>query len=777
MEEAGVTNANPTPDVKAILEFLKAEKKARKEVENLLEKKTLECEQLEDQLKKRSCNCSQKSTFSQGLSLLMAIEERNYNRLSGGERYTKNEIIFSLNIFKRSPKCYRFLQSLFQLPSEKTLKRSFADIKLHPGFNDIIFPALDKATSRSVDKLDAYCAIFVDETSVKKRVTFTEGDDSVTGFHDDGNGCRKPDLADHVTVFMLQQLHGHGKQPLSFHFTKGPMSTEVLKSLITQLIERIVAANKIKIVAMVSDQGSTNKGAFNLLINDTVDGHYTRNFFTVSTSTEKIYIFYDGAHLMKTTKTCFSGAFDNWVREDQANNKRNEYEGRIIHLGSEKAYWRDVVDYYETDPNCHLTEDHIYSNNKVKMNVGKAAQVLSATTARNLIKRGRSNPIQHPTAEETGRVIGIIDEMFDSLNGSKIVGNDPKITTSRALVTKNSSHFNDWFSYRKLFASFKFIIPNKKVQGNRQSASKENQKDNHVKTTTPKAILNNLSSATDLCRYLLDTAGFESINMRHLSTDGLENFFGVVKSLQGCNRNLICLHFISAFKAALLTSYSSFTIKGTNCKNDYFSPIISCDDLVTKHTSQTSKADVESNQIDCEEDDNIPQVHLLDTDDNFLESLNLFFDDDIDDNDDCIVLTEEQIPEKIFRNVLRSISDTQCTNCQSNIYEVNEPSIQIMSENLKSAIAEAVNIFNRTVKPKLHEKNIGLLAITVMTSAFRNNWLTCSKHQVSLNSKIVSKVVTILIQQQCNILNRQVKFDEQKAANDRKISELSGKGK
>lgn len=171
------------------------------------------------------------------------------------------------------------------------------------GINGVICEALRKAVQRMFHPLDRYYTIVFDETGIKPRLSYTVGSESVSGYHDDGNGVQKPELADHKTVFMLQQINKSVKQPLSFHFTHKPMNTCVLKSMLVQILMAVVAVGMIP-VAVISDQESTNRTAFNLLRNETLN-NYKRNNFRIKNYAQKIFIIFDIAHLIKTLKNNF----------------------------------------------------------------------------------------------------------------------------------------------------------------------------------------------------------------------------------------------------------------------------------------------------------------------------------------------------------------------------------------------------------------------------------------------------------------------------------------
>lgn len=59
-----------------------------------------------------------------------------------GRRYTDEEKLIALSIMKQSPKCYRFLQKIFILPSKCTLNKMVAQLNIEAGINPQIFEAV-----------------------------------------------------------------------------------------------------------------------------------------------------------------------------------------------------------------------------------------------------------------------------------------------------------------------------------------------------------------------------------------------------------------------------------------------------------------------------------------------------------------------------------------------------------------------------------------------------------------------------------------------------------
>ncbi|XP_057322166.1 uncharacterized protein LOC130665689 isoform X1 [Microplitis mediator] len=646
------------------------------------------------------------------------------------------------------------------LPSEITLRRAFITLDLKPGINNSIVDGLKKAAERMTDPLDRYCTVVVDETSIKPRLSYTVGSDSVSGFHDDGNGVQKAELADHATVFMLQQINKPGKQPLSFHFTHKPMNTSVLKALLTQILSFIVAAGMIP-VAAVSDQGSTNRGAFNSLRDETPN-NYEKNHFKINNYANKIYILYDIAHLIKTLKNNFAGAFENWFSKNPKKNKQ-EYPGNIIEINGIRGYWREIVNYFFQDDKCHLKEEHVFPTNKVKMGVRFASQVLSQTTAERLMQRAVADPVKNVAAKATSIIIKFLDMVIDSLNGSKLTGGDKKESSSRGNVTPTSQHWEFWPKAKKAISTLKFFRSDGKF----------------ISTPTPAALLNSLSAIPDLCQFLFK-AGFKSINLRHLTQDGLENFFGLIKNLQGCNHKLTTTHFISAFKTSILTIFSNCNVRGANSEIESSPTIIQLQDLLTiksnKHSSSHDK-NIEEIAQEIAEADDVPRLQLDDTDDNFDEQLNLIFGGGNEGLDNDLADDEKFIPEKLLASIFKLSSSKTCLECKSCIVINNTSGGSTISSTFKEKILKAMKFFDENIKSRLHERNICTFAKGLIASQFFQSSFNCSKHAEALNHEVSEKILSFLIRQQCYFFNRNVELEQLRAANAGKIAELSGKAK
>lgn len=113
---------------------------------------------------------------------------------------------------------------------------------------------------------------------------------------------RQPEFADHAQVFMVRGLIKNYKQAIFYTFsasaTKGPELAKQIKNVITE-----VQKTGLIVVASVCDQGTNNRQAIRLLINET-RGVYLRRAETpkeniILINDEEIIPLYDPPHLLK----------------------------------------------------------------------------------------------------------------------------------------------------------------------------------------------------------------------------------------------------------------------------------------------------------------------------------------------------------------------------------------------------------------------------------------------------------------------------------------------
>jgi len=75
--------------------------------------------------------CSNK--INAATSLFMKLQVRETNKANRGQRFSMDEKMLSLSLYKRSPKCYRMLSKLFTLPSKRTLNTILSTVVISTG--------------------------------------------------------------------------------------------------------------------------------------------------------------------------------------------------------------------------------------------------------------------------------------------------------------------------------------------------------------------------------------------------------------------------------------------------------------------------------------------------------------------------------------------------------------------------------------------------------------------------------------------------------------------
>lgn len=286
-----------------------------------------------------------------------------------GRRFSLDEKILALSLYKPSPKSYRILRKMCVLPSRRCLQSLLQAVRLNPGYNDRIFQHLKKRISKLPEK-HRHCILVFDEMAIAPSCTFNASKDLIEGFVDNGQD-RENIFCDHVLVFMIRGVVKKYKQPVWFSYAAGTTKTSSLKNQIKSVVQKLTNTGLI-ITATVCDQGATNLAAINSLINDTsahyssTNTNYTGGFFVVDR--EKIYVLYDPPHLLKGIR----------------NNLLNKNLKYTMNGKENTAKWEHIQFLYERTPSYKgvkivpkLTAHHVLPHLIPKMKVKHCAQVFS----------------------------------------------------------------------------------------------------------------------------------------------------------------------------------------------------------------------------------------------------------------------------------------------------------------------------------------------------------------------------------------------------------------
>lgn len=290
--------------------------------------------------------------MSESAKLFTRMQFKEGQKKKKGRRFTLEEKILSLSIFKKSPKTYKLMCKHFTLPSRKVLKSLLAQIKLSPGINEIIFKELE-STVRKMLPQDRLCTLIFDEMSISPHLHYNGHTDDLVGFENYGDDEKTANFANHVLVFMVKGIKKKFKQPVAYYFTqtvKAPKLKQILINVVTK-----VQASGLRIVATVCDQSTANISTINSLVSE-AKAIFSRNkkewrsdIFIVND--QSIIPLFDVPHLLK-------GVRNNML------NKEMQYmhENKIKTIKWEHIQWVYQADKSHGELRIlpKLTEEHVY---------------------------------------------------------------------------------------------------------------------------------------------------------------------------------------------------------------------------------------------------------------------------------------------------------------------------------------------------------------------------------------------------------------------------------
>lgn len=696
---------------------------------------------------------------SKALKTMVQSAFKNQNRCAQGKRWSENDKVLAIAMFKKSPKLYRYLRQLVPLPSTRTLQNILSKMPIHPGFSDTVINHLSRKVNELSDK-DRTCVIMFDEMSLKKRLIYNSANDNVEGYQDLGEHGRTGDLADKALVLLLQGVHKKFKQPLAHYFVTKTISSEKLSVIVKNAIN-ILTGLGFKIIATVCDQGPTNVGALNLLKKFTGQPSDS-NFFLLNDT--KVFIIYDIPHLFKSIRNNF-------------------FEGGEIVLDGQKAKWSHIVELQEKNKQTlhfkKITALHVNPTFRIKMKVKFAAQILSNDVAAILklfaetfsTEQDHDGSLKRNAILQTANVIEQLDKLFDITNGPASKKDVKK--GIRVNVSKNSIHHKLWPEFKKKIMSMHFL-----------------KSDSQLRLRNVRCLNGyhiSISSLQDIWLYV-QSIGFKYLNLRQLNQDSLENLFGMIRQHSPTNRNPTCQHFTAALKTTILTKLST-PIRGANCEADENQLMLDFHDLVFRNSELTENIVEEHSYIATSDAQDYGQSSY---DDNVLLHL-----PDIENTiEDSLFTTFDKQPVVYVSGYLASviIKHTNCQKCHdclrtttpenNNLYNYislkewwkDTLSLTYPTMQLCKAVDTCVIVFERDVRPYLHNKDIGQYCHLMLLKEVNLSWL-CEEHNKALTETLLSRLTALLIRNECRHINSSVSSVEELNANKLKIAQLMSSAK
>ncbi|XP_063237529.1 uncharacterized protein LOC134539428 [Bacillus rossius redtenbacheri] len=341
--------------------------------------------------------------LSQSMSLaatnFLASRVFGRRRQRKGRKWSLEDKVHALALYKRLPKCYTLLSTVFELPSKKSLSNTLARISWRPGYNKNIFESLVKTVS-GMDAIDRTCLLLFDEMPLKERLQYDSRTDSIVGFEDWGHLGKRDKFGSHALVFLLKGLRRKWVQPVAFYVTAGSLSVELLRSVLQSCWRA-----GLNVVATVCNMKASNSRMLRRL-------GATEDNPSLHIGCNSVVTLYNPPQLLKATRNMLF-KHNVLVKHNVAGRTKESTAswsvfGKARDIDRRREPFRIL---------SKLTDDHLEPRGEAVENVAMAAQVLSSTVA-TTIRRFVSAGLLEPSALATAHFAGLCDALLDSLNGT-----------------------------------------------------------------------------------------------------------------------------------------------------------------------------------------------------------------------------------------------------------------------------------------------------------------------------------------------------------------------
>lgn len=309
-------------------------------------------------------------------------------------------------------------------------------------------------------------------------------------------------------------------------------------------------------IGSVCDAVSTNRAAVNKLIyRNRLRANTTGTLLEYSINGATIWHYFDPPHLIKSVR-------NNLLTKDLMHNvafneSKFRPDGAIVWNDKNKqqriASWKDIRDFYGFNdtglfnllPN--VTYEHIYPV-KRRMKVNLATQVFSGTFGRNMYVCSKRKKFTNDCLG-TSAILLFFNELFDSVNGNDVAIPGKLI----GAVTMESEHFNFWEYAIRMLNGMRFT---------------ENLTTGYPnKSDVCKQFVSTLMAFRRISEHLFGL-GLETIGLRRLDQDGLENSFFKVRSYCGSNPKPNARDFRNAYTTSIFNNQTTSHSLNANCEDD-----------------------------------------------------------------------------------------------------------------------------------------------------------------------------------------------------------------
>ena len=489
----------------------------------------------------------QLSKYFKGQTLeFIATQIRLADVPPNARKWNEKTNALALSLSHASPKAYRMLSRLFILPSESTLRRAMQTVQIFPGFSQHILDALQKKVA-SMPENSNLCAVVFDEMSIKEHVSYNVERDEVEGLEDFGQHGRTQHVANHATVFMARGILSKWKQAVGYVLSSGPISGDMLHSLLLDCIDKLESAG-LNVKVVIADQGSNNRKVLETMLHASKEKpHFVHRGKTIQ-------VMYDPPHLLK--------------------NIRNNLKKTGFKIGTKpEIIWEYIENLYNFDSQNQirmapkLTSKHIKLPPFAALSVKLAAQVLSHTVSSSLLTLIQFKVLPEE-AKETAKFIEHFDQLFNTFNSGSMTSTQKM----RHAITDSSGHVPfleetlDWLETVETQSSRSLPCLRGWIMAIRSLLSLwEDLRDNHA------------------VKFLFTS---------RLNQDCLENLFSVVRGKGGQRDNPSAKEFRDALRQIMVDSIIMQS-KSSNCTEDADNSLLTFSTVAVPGIEPNQRAEVE----------------------------------------------------------------------------------------------------------------------------------------------------------------------------------------
>lgn len=442
-----------------------------------------------------------------------------------------------------SPNALRFLRSQFdnRVPSDSTIRNWYANADLNCNTGIIKYSL--KVLQRKVDEMAAkdqklIGALLFDEMAIQKHFQFINNE--MVGFENVPTIDRKQSkVAAQVIVFMLNGINVDLKLPVAYYYINkldGDAKGLLLKMVIQKLSEAGV------VVTSVTFDGARENPAMCETLGACLNV-YSESFnpsFIVDG--KKIYVLFDPSHDVKLVRGTVALKH---VSDSNGKHINWNYFQKLVQFKSQRNFG---------DMAHKMTKEHIcFASNPMKVRL--AVETLSASCANAmeyLMKQGFS---EFRGAESTIELIRYIDDTFNVCNSTKTSITKENIL-KRPWSAENVCQIRE-FCERSIEYIKRLRI---KTDGGNFVQMCSSQK-----KTGFQGFIVSMHSLMNIYDDLVNKKRLvSSLTTHSFSQDHLEQYFGIIRSMNGSNNNPTCQQFNAAMRKTL-ANVTLFAPEKGNC--------------------------------------------------------------------------------------------------------------------------------------------------------------------------------------------------------------------